>query len=156
MDYKWAYEKTKKVVDDYFDGTHIDSHYCMNLIRTILRSRGEEEKMDYKKVYEKIEEAVNNYEDGEYNTDADGYMEAIGKIIRAQKEEYAAICGGEVEKVVVCRTDFSDKTDGQGLTCFECILKQLGVGTEYWDIADSITLKIASYKIFNPKSKSHH
>ena len=117
--------------------------------------------MDYKKVYGEIEEAINNYEDGEYNTDADGYMETIGKIIRAQKNEYAgvkqaAICGGKVEKVVVCRTDFSDKTDGQGLTCFECILKQLGVGTEHWDIADSITLKVASYKIFNFKSKSRH
>jgi len=117
--------------------------------------------MDYKKVYEKIEEAVNDYEDGEYNTDADGYMETIGKIIRAQKEEYAgvkqaAICGGEVEKVVIGRTDFSDRTDGEGITCFEYVLKQLGVGREHWDAADSITLKVDSYKIFNFKSKSRH
>ena len=119
--------------------------------------------MDYKKVYEEIEEAINDYEDGEYNTDADGYMETIGKIIRAHrddeeediKERRVILYGGKVDPVIFLRTDFSDKTDGGGLTCFEDTLKQLGVDKKHWDVANSIILNVASYKILRRKSKSY-
>jgi len=117
--------------------------------------------MDYKKVYEKIEKAVNDYEDGEYNTDADGYLETIGKIIRAHRDDEeedikkrrVILCGGKVEPVIFLRLDFSDKTNGEGLTYFEHTLKQLEVDEKYWNEVDSVILSVASYKILRRKSK---